>query len=243
MLSRETSLEVRMPTRLSISSLCAALLVLAVPAPSAFAQGFFVTPVPGAPFSAVVNIERTSIRQSGLITQFKSMMVVARDGHGRIHNELRPFIAASRNETPELLKIHLYDPQTRISTQIDVQKRTYWTMTVNHPPATEPPSIGFAAPDGNLPANEFAKQEDLGMREIDGVQAHGMRREQAVVTDEYWYSQDLRINLVVKHSDPRSGTNTLTVTQVTRTEPDPKLFEVPEGYSRPGGQAIAGNGN
>jgi hypothetical protein len=108
----------------------------------------------------------------------------------------------------------------------------------------EPPSLRFAAPDGQAPPNEFAKEEDLGTREIEGVSAHGIRQTQIipadsggkeiVVTDEYWYSADLRINLLIKHNDPRSGTKTITVNEITRTEPDPAFFEVPEGYKRTG---------
>ena len=57
---------------------------------------------------------------------------------------------------------------------------------------------------------------------------------QIVVTDEYWYSDDLRINLMIKHNDPRTGSATLTVTQVGRTEPDAALFEIPSNYKRAG---------
>jgi hypothetical protein len=233
-----------MPTRLSLTSLsCSILLAVAIPSPRASAQSFFMTPIPNAPFSGVVNIERTIVRKDGSVTQFKSTREVARDTRGRIHNELRALIPISSTDTPTLLNIHLYDPQTRISTEIDVQKRTFWITTINHPPSTEPPSIRFAAPDGNAPANEFTKQEDLGVREIEGVSAHGIRQTQTVsdenngkdvvITDEYWYSEDLRINLMIKHSDPRKGITTLTVAQITRTEPDPEFFDVPEGYTRP----------
>jgi hypothetical protein len=235
-----------MPTRLSLTSLCI-LLAVAIPFPRASAQSFFMTPIPNAPFSGVVNIERTIVRKDGSVTQFKSTREVARDTRGRIHNELRALIPVSSADTPALLNIHLYDPQTRISTEIDVQKRTFWTTTVNHPPSTEPPSIRFAAPDGNAPANEFTNQEDLGIREIEGVPARGIRQTQTVtdenngkevvITDEYWYSEDLRINLMIKHSDPRKGITTLTVAQITRTEPDLAFFEVPEGYTHPGVQA------
>lgn len=236
-----------MRTRLSPGSLFfAVLLAVAVASPIASAQSFFLTPVPNAPFSGVINIERTRIRQDGSVLQFKSTREVARDIHGRIHNEMRAFIPVSSTEAPPLLNIHLYDPQTRISTEIDVLKRTFWTQTLNHPPSTEPPSIRFAAPDGDAPPSEFTKEEDLGIREIAGVPAHGIRETQTisdekdgrevVITDEYWYSQDLRVNLMIKHSDPRKGTSMLTVAQVTRTEPDPALFEVPEGYTRPKAQ-------
>jgi hypothetical protein len=81
---------------------------------------------------------------------------------------------------------------------------------------------------------------------MEGVSAHGIRQTQTVrdendgnevvITDEYWYSEDLRINLMIKHSDPRRGITTLTVAQVTRTEPDPAFFDVPEGYTHPGVQ-------
>jgi hypothetical protein len=51
-----------------------------------------------------------------------------------------------------------------------------------------------------------------------------------VATDEYWYSDDLRMNLVAKHNQPGETTLTVTVTQVTRTEPDAARFEIPSGY-------------
>lgn len=210
----------------------------------AYAQDIFVTPVPNAPFSAVINIERTVINKDGSVLQFKNVRNIARDSQGRIHNESRVPVPASSTERPQVLQIHLYDPQTRISTQIDPSKQIFWTQVLNHPPATEPPSLRFSAPDGQAPPNEFAKEEDLGTREMDGVSAHGIRQTQIipaeaggkeiVITDEYWYSTDLRINLLVKHDDPRSGSKTMTVNQITRTEPDPAFFEVPEGYKRTG---------
>jgi len=63
---------------------------------------------------------------------------------------------------------------------------------------------------------------------MDGVSAHGVRVIQTipaassgtgneiVLTDEYWYADDLHMNVVVKHNDPRTGSVTMTLTQVTR---------------------------
>ena len=207
------------------------------------AQDIFVTPVSNAPFSAVINVERTIITPDGSAMQLKNVRYIGRDSQGRIHNESREPVPVSSTKTPQLLHIYLYDPQTRISTNIDPGKRVYWTAVLDHPPATEPPSLRFSAPDGQAPPNEFAKEEDLGTREIEGVSAHGIRQTQTipgeggkdiVVTDEYWYSADLRINLFIKHNDPRSGSKTMTVNQITRTEPDPAFFEVPGGYKRTG---------
>jgi hypothetical protein len=66
---------------------------------------------------------------------------------------------------------------------------------------------------------------------------------EVVITDEYLHSQDLRINLMIKHSVPRKGMTTMTVAQVTPTEPDPAFFEVPEGYAHPGAQAATEKAN
>ena len=209
----------------------------------AHAQDIFVTPVANAPFTAVIDIERTIVNRNGSVIQMKNVRNIARDSQGRIHNESREPVPAESAKTPTLLSIHLYDPQTRISTIIDPSKRVFFTRVLNHPPATEPPSLRFSAPDGQAPPNEFAKEEDLGIREFEGVSAHGIRQTQTipdaggketVVTDEYWYSADLRINLLIKHEDPRSGSKTLMVNQITRTEPDPRFFEIPEGYKKTG---------
>ena len=226
----------------------AVLVAVVIPCPSACAQ-IFVTPIPNAPFSAVVNIEKTEIRNDGLILRYYSIREIARDTRGRIHNEMRSFVPASTDQTPPLLRVHLYDPQTRTSTEINVRERTYWTRTMNHPPSTEPPTIRFAAPDGNAPPSEFTNQEDLGIQEIAGVPAHGMRQSQTVkdektgkeivITDEEWYSQELRVNVMMKNSDPRKGTTTVTLSQVNQSEPDPGYFEIPEGFTRPEAQAAA----
>jgi hypothetical protein len=222
------------------------VVLLAIAFASVFASGqdIFVTPVANAPFTAVVNIERSIINKDGSVIQLKNIRNIGRDSQGRIHNESRAPVPVSSTQTPQLLYIHLYDPQTRISTEILPGKKTFWTQVTNHPPSTEPPSIRFSAPEGQAPANDFAKEEDLGTREMEGVSAHGIRQTQTipadangkeiVITDEYWYSADLRINLLIKHSDPRSGSKTMTVSQITRTEPDPAFFEVPEGYDRRG---------
>ncbi|HTZ82095.1 MAG TPA: hypothetical protein VMB66_02825 [Candidatus Acidoferrales bacterium] len=206
----------------------------------ASAQDIFVTPIPGAPFSGVINVERTIIRGDGSVENVKTMREIGRDSQGRIHNEMRALMPISSNTPPPLIRIHLYDPQTRESAMLDAQRKRFWVRTVNRPPATVPPALIASPTGGTLPQNDYAKQEDLGVHEINGVLAHGVRQVQTipegnggkgiVVTDEYWYSEELRINLVVKHSDPHSGSVTMTVDQISRTEPDPAFFEIPNGY-------------
>jgi len=217
----------------------------AVAVPLAPGQDIFVTPIPNVPFTAVVQVERSFVRPDGSVQTAKTLRQIARDSHGRIYAEARTLIPVSSKETPQVRRIHLYDPQTRVSTMLDAEQQTFWTMTVHRPPATVPPTLLEATPAGEtLQPSEFAKKEDLGIQEVGGILAHGIREVQtipgeangkeSVVTDEYWYSDDLRINLMIKHNDPRTGSVTLTVAQVQRTEPDRAMFEIPPNYKRAG---------
>jgi hypothetical protein len=218
---------------------CVGFLALA---PRAWAQDIFVTPVPDAPFSAVIHVRRIVVHPDGSIDNLKTLREIGRDSRGRIFNERRMLVPVTNVATPELLGVTIYDPQTRISTRLDPHTHTFLTGTVNRPPSTVPPAL-LASPTGtNLPQNQFVKEEDLGVHEMEGVSAHGVRETQTipaesngtgkevVITDEYWYAQDLRINLIVKHSDPRTGSITMTVTHIARTDPAPARFTIPEGY-------------
>lgn len=207
--------------------------------------GVYVTPIPNAPFSAQVKVERSMVQADGSISNLKTSKGIGRDNQGRIYNQAATLLPASSMDAPQIVSILIYDPQTRISTTLLPQNRTYTSGTVNRPPDTVPPALLDASPAAaSIPQSEFTKQEDLGNREIEGVPVHGVRQTQTipdkndgkeiVVTDELWYSADLRINMLIKHNDPRTGSVTMTVAQVKRTEPDPALFEIPEGYTRAG---------
>jgi hypothetical protein len=50
------------------------------------------------------------------------------------------------------------------------------------------------------------------------------------VVDEYWYSPDLSIYMIVKHNDPRTGEQIVAVSSVERSEPNPTLFSVPSNF-------------
>jgi len=48
---------------------------------------------------------------------------------------------------------------------------------------------------------------------------------------EFWYSPQLGINVALNGVDPRPGTEQFLVTNISLTEPDPKLFTLPAGYT------------
>ena len=212
-----------------------------IPVAAAQTRGVFVTPIPNVPLLAVVNTQSSQILKDGSTLNRKTLSAIARDGHGRIFNERRPLIPASETATPPILSIHIYDPQTRMNTFIDPQNRVAWQSTLNRPPSSVPPEAGSIPLVGSSPPSQYIKEEDLGTRRMEGVDVHGTRDTQTIsaeanggkeitVVDEYWYSEDLRLNMLAIHKDPRTGEQTTTVTQLDRGEPDPAIFEIPSGY-------------
>jgi hypothetical protein len=222
---------------------CFILVSLCSAASAQVGPDIFVTPVPNASFNGVINVERLIVQPDGSVASFKATRDIHRDAQGRIYNEVRTLLPASSSAPPQIERILLYDPQTRLSTMLYPRQQRFTTTTVNRPPATVPPALLYASPTGqSLPPSEFAKEEDLGIKELSGLSVHGVRETQTipadksktgqdiVIIDEYWYSYDLSINIMIKHVDPRTGSVTMVVTQVTRTEPDAALFEIPAGY-------------
>jgi hypothetical protein len=124
---------------------------------------------------------------------------------------------------------------------MDPQSHVAWQSMLNRPPSAVPPEVGSIPVAGSTPASPYIKEEDLGTRRMEGVDVHGVRDRQTIpaetnggkeitVVDEYWYSEDLRLNMLAVHKDPRTGEQTTTVTQLSRSEPDPTIFEIPSGY-------------
>jgi hypothetical protein len=206
----------------------------------------FVTPIPNAPFSGTVRVQRTIIEPDGSSLEVWSMREIARDNQGRIYNEFRPFVPIGSTTVPPVAVIHLYDPQNRMTEYLYPAQKTYRMTILSRPPATDTRD-DFASPTATAaPSSEFTRQEDLGYKTIAGLQVHGVRIVQTMtaeesgtgqeltVTNEYWYSDALRLNLATTHNDPRTGSVTMTVTQIDRSEPNPALFSVPADYTMAG---------
>ncbi|WP_158789710.1 hypothetical protein [Granulicella sp. L46] len=92
------------------------------------------------------------------------------------------------------------------------------------------------------PPRYSSKREDLGMRTIAGVDAHGSRVTQTipagaegnelplVIVSETWNSKELGLILLGMRDDPRRGKTTFEIEELTQGEPDPTLFVPPAGY-------------
>lgn len=87
------------------------------------------------------------------------------------------------------------------------------------------------------------KVEALGKQTFDGVEAEGTRITHTIaageigndqpinVVMERWYSPELQVVVMMKHTDPRVGESTYKLTNINRSEPAKSLFEVPSDYT------------
>ena len=87
------------------------------------------------------------------------------------------------------------------------------------------------------------KTEKLEPRSFDGVMAEGTRttttipagelgNEQPInIVSERWYSPELQVVVMTRHSDPRTGETTYRLSNISRAEPGANLFQVPSDYT------------
>jgi hypothetical protein len=122
-------------------------------------------------------------------------------------------------------------------------------ISVEMPPMPPPPPGGgmmmprVAGAAGFSVANGQVNKESLGTQTIEGVQAEGTRttftipagqigNEQPIqVINERWYSPELQVVVMTRHSDPRTGEEVYKLTNINRSEPAHQLFEIPSDYT------------
>ena len=110
--------------------------------------------------------------------------------------------------------------------------RSGFTGAFLGPPAT---SASGSRPDMSV--------ESLGTQTIDGIVADGARttvtypegyfgNDRPITTvTEVWNSPDLQLAVLTKTSDPRSGDTTTKLENISGTDPDPALFQLPPDYT------------
>jgi hypothetical protein len=110
------------------------------------------------------------------------------------------------------------------------------------------PSISFAsvtegpAPHAGAPMRPDFSSQSLGTQMMNGLLVEGklttttypvgaMGNDRPIVaTSEVWMSPDLKLMVLAKFSDPRTGERTTRLANISRADPDPRLFQVPPDY-------------
>jgi hypothetical protein len=105
-------------------------------------------------------------------------------------------------------------------------------------------TVGGAVMDGPPTRVSTRKTagEPIGKQVIEGVNAEGTRSVSTIaagdigndrpiqITGEYWYSDELQMMVMSKHSDPRTGDESFRLTNIRKGEPAAYLFQPPSGY-------------
>lgn len=112
---------------------------------------------------------------------------------------------------------------------------------VEHPPIGAGVAETYVFRTKSNNANEV--KEQLGKQNIEGVEAEGTRTTVTIaageignerpieIVSERWYSPELQLVVMTRHSDPRTGETTYKLTNINRSEPAKSLFEVPSDYT------------
>jgi hypothetical protein len=211
-------------------------------------DGISVRPLPGKPFSGRSTTEWTRTLEDGTVVTTHLFTVVARDSQGRIYREGHKFVPADSNEKSKLIRFKISDPITHTRTTCYVATHrcevTDYRAPINFVP--RPPG-----PFDN--GKRTLTRESLGNDVTDGINVVGSREtltinagvvgnsQPLVTTREFWYSPELQVNLSITRKDPREGTQVIHVSELSRSDPDPGLFKIPDGYVLMGSKPAKAN--
>ena len=203
--------------------------------------------VKNAPYSADLVTEVSQTLSNGDHIRQTTTAHLARDSEGRTRREqslsgLGALGAAGTRGNA----IFITDPVAGLSYALNPNAKTATKASVSGmrgggSAPEQPGSMRGAGRKGGQGAQNV-KTESLGRQAIEGVQADGSRTTLTIpagtmgndlpiqVVTERWYSPDLQLAVLTKHSDPRTGETVTKLMNVSRVEPSRTLFEPPSDY-------------
>lgn len=185
-----------------------------------------------APFSAVVVQSFQQTLNDGTNISRENQEIVMRDSAGRIYRgrELkRPF-----TDRGPFTFFSVTDPVKHVQFRCIAASKHCTIMQYREPPNRTRFQDRSRVKDVTF--------EELGDSNINGVEVVGERITRLIPeglagndrpfesTEEVWYSKELGLDVEIKRTDPRFGVRKTTLTQLDLAEPDPQLFQIPQGY-------------
>lgn len=228
------------------STMCAGVnVVLAQTAPVVRSRA-----VTGAPYSAVVEQRHTQTLADGThIDLVSSVTKQFRDAQGRTRLENYMTREGATSETPNLIEIldpvtdkrYMLNPHDHTAQSFGMSQGASKAIVTSGELSTPVPVNGPTIRTGESERPEVT-HASLGTDSMLGVEVTGSRitsvypvgsrgnDQPLTIVIETWRSTELRIDMLRKQDDPRSGVVEWRVTQIDRTEPDSSLFQVPSDY-------------
>jgi hypothetical protein len=215
--------------------------------------------IPGAPYSAQAVTQRVQTLADGNRITQTTTNNVARDSKGRVRREESlPGVGTGNAEPPHLVLIE--DPVAGLHITLDSNSKTAVKLTMQNAKQRAEakalvisdgfgPAISTGGPIGagslGIVTSDDSRttRSDLGIQTIEGIVAKGTKTTRTipagemgndlpiVITTETWFSPDLKVMVMSKSSDPRMGETTYTLRNLSRSEPDPTLFQIPLDYT------------
>ncbi len=191
--------------------------------------------VAGAPYSGVQTHDSTQTLANGTQIAHNDSSKVYRDSQGRVRTEVTMTPPPGSTAQARTM-ITIFDPVAGTISRIDPQQMTVDTSTIR----TGGPARG-PAPTNSTDPNVVTL--DLGTKTINGLTATGTRITRTIPAGtmgnsqtiqsvhEIWISTDLKVPVLITDTDPRSGTHTMQLTSVVRSEPAASLFVAPSNYT------------
>jgi hypothetical protein len=206
-------------------------------------ESIVIPPKAEAPFTLTLQTEWVRTLYDGGTVTSVNQRKIARDSKGRIYQERWFLVPKNGKIESQMTTIQISDPNAHTHYNCFMRQEPHVCQLSTFGPSTTTVYNTSGPPPGPLP-NDMGQviHEDLGKQLVSGVETTGTRDatiynpgvfgndRKVTVEREYWYSPQLGINLLSKRSDPRFGTQTFTATNLILSEPDPKLFELPEGF-------------
>jgi hypothetical protein len=133
------------------------------------------------------------------------------------------------------------DSQERMKQKIEEVTRAREVSPGPPPPPPPAPTAERVAVERTAAGS--TTREELGTQNIEGVTATGSRSTTTIpagaignlqpikVVAEQWFSSDLGVTVMTKHSDPRIGETIYRLQSIVRAEPDRSLFTLPPDYT------------
>jgi hypothetical protein len=206
-------------------------------------ESIAIPPKAEAPFTLTLQTEWVKTLYDGGTITSVNQRKIARDAKGRIYQERWFLVPKNGKAESQMTTIQISDPNAHTHYNCFMLDQKHVCELTTFLPSTSTVYKMQGPPPGPLPEDAGTViHEDLGKQFISGVETTGTRDatiynpnvfgndRNVTVEREFWYSPQLGINLLSKRSDPRFGSQTFRATNLILDDPDPKLFDLPDGF-------------
>ncbi|HEX4068201.1 MAG TPA: hypothetical protein VHZ09_19435 [Acidobacteriaceae bacterium] len=197
-------------------------------------------PVTGKPYTAHKLEHQRRFLADGTVSTHDFRVTEARDANGIVATASQEIYSGGVEQHIPVEFHTVFDPLQHTLLQ--------WTNLAQrgqmiHLPVPSPMLEGAGSAGQKDPNAPKTRVEQLGHRVIDGITCNGIRATTTVAgtamgaasevttTREVWRDDALQLVVASTETNPRNGTSTSELVDVTPGAPDPALFHLPAGYS------------